>query len=514
MAPPLRRRPRGARLLAAAALCLLSSALPAPAALGATTRQVTGTAAAPAPPPGPLSTVGGVQLAETGRVVADPAVPPPPAVQARSYVVADADTGQVLAALNPHWKLRPASTLKTLFALVVLPQLDPNQTYVGQEMDPSLAGTSLVGIAPGVTYTVGQLWNGMFLVSGNDAVVALAQLAGGVPKVVGEMQAEAQRLGAMDTTVVNPDGLDADGQYSSAYDLTLIARAALARPDFRRYCSLVTAMMPGKGGTSYQIQNQDHLLTKYPGAIGVKTGYTTLAQNTFIGAATRNGHTLIVTMMDSPPGIQDDDQKLLDWGFGVVGHAQPVGSLVAPSPSAAPGPQVTAPVVANRQVENRAAGQSVLGTLGLCVVAGAAVAGGILAARRRRGAGREGPAADPTATTLPLGTVPVGAAAPAPDGRPAAGDGERAPGGAGPEPPPAVAAAGGSGGSPRAGRPVPVTTTDDEEFADAAGRGPDGSGAADAATPETAKTASGVGPVEEGTESAAGDRGRAPDVGS
>ena len=123
--------------------------------------------------------VGGDQLTAKPTVVADGAAPP--AVQASAYVVADVDTGAVLAAKAPHAKLRPASTLKTLTALVLLPRLKKTDQVVGTDADAGIIG-SKVGVYPGLTYTVDLLFQGMFLASGNDAVHALcAHDEGGVP---------------------------------------------------------------------------------------------------------------------------------------------------------------------------------------------------------------------------------------------------------------------------------------------------------------------------------------------
>ena len=155
------------------------------------------------------------------------------------------------------------------------------------------------------------------------------------------MQQLATTLQALDTTVVNNSGLDADGQLSSAYDLALIARAGMQRPDFRRYVATRHARFPAKEkGKSFAITNQNELLADYPGAIGIKTGYTTLAKNTFVAAATRNGRTLLVALMRGEHGIHEEAATLLDWGFANAKVVRPVGVLVDPAPErrpAAPG---------------------------------------------------------------------------------------------------------------------------------------------------------------------------------
>jgi D-alanyl-D-alanine carboxypeptidase (penicillin-binding protein 5/6) len=228
-----------------------------------------------------------------------------------------------------------------LFADTVLSRFERTERY--KVTDADLAdipfGSSLVGIKPGITYTVEQLWQGVFLRSGNDAVHVLAHMNGGIAKTVAEMQARAEDLQALDTHVVSPDGFDHKGQLSSAYDLTLFARHGLKNPDFRGYCGTRTADFPAGGKKTFQIQNTDRLLTgawglgTYKGLIGVKNGYTSHAGNTFTGAATRGGRTLLVTVMHPTEGsnaVYEQTRALLDWGFGQGRSARAVGTLVEP----------------------------------------------------------------------------------------------------------------------------------------------------------------------------------------
>lgn len=317
----MRRLPLS-RLLAATALALGLTAAPAGAAVE---------------PPPPSAVVGGAVLGTTGTVVT-PGATPLPAVVAQSWLVADATTGQVLAAKAPHLRLRPASTLKTLTALTLLPRLDPATVHTATDADVRVEG-SKAGLVPGGTYTVDQLFTGLFLPSGNDAATALANAAGGVPATVAAMNEQARLLHAQDTTAVNPTGLDADGQLTSAYDLALIARAGLQRSDFRTYAAMKRAAFPGrmpaKAGAArptFEIQNQNRLLTHgYPGTVGVKTGYTTKAGRTFVGAAERNGHLVVVTLLRIGQPTEDAARALLTWGFANLDRPG-VGRLVDPAP--------------------------------------------------------------------------------------------------------------------------------------------------------------------------------------
>ncbi|WP_055420455.1 D-alanyl-D-alanine carboxypeptidase family protein [Streptomyces pactum] len=268
-----------------------------------------------------------------------PGAPGVPDVSALSWVVADAETGDVLAAHDAHRELPPASTLKALFALTVLPVLPGGIRHEvsTDELSGIGPGSSLVGVVEGGTYQVSDLWNGVFLNSGNDAVHVLASLTGGWSATAARMQAEARSLGARDTHVRSPDGYDAPGQVSSAYDLAVFGRAGLRNPDFARYCAKVDAMFPGRNGDAYGIMNTNRLLTgadgvePYPGLIGVKNGYTSKAGNTLIAAARRAGRTLVVTVMNPQEGgglaVYEEARSLLDWGFEAAGHVAPVGSL-------------------------------------------------------------------------------------------------------------------------------------------------------------------------------------------
>ncbi|MHC5703472.1 D-alanyl-D-alanine carboxypeptidase family protein [Streptomyces tirandamycinicus] len=324
--------------------------LPALTAAPATAAAKAGTKDEKAPkPPAVMSTVGGAQLGRPGTQVRLAAGAPvlPKEVTGRSWIVADAESGEVLAAHNAHWRLPPASTLKMLFADTVLPKLSKDQqhTVTRDELAGVGVGSSLVGIKENQTYSVHDLWLGVFLRSGNDAVHVLSEMNGGIPRTVQEMQEHAEELQALDTRVVTPDGYDEKGQVSSAYDLTLIARSGLQKKDFREYCATARAQFPGeqkpgKKRESFQIQNTNRLLTgdfgvaPYQGMAGVKNGTTTLAGSTFTGVAERDGKVLLVTVMNpaSKEGhaVYKETARLLDWGFAAAGKVEPVGELVPP----------------------------------------------------------------------------------------------------------------------------------------------------------------------------------------
>lgn len=296
-------------------------------------------------------TLGGARLAESGTVVdTSRGAADLPQVKARTWVLADATTGEVLAAKKAHKKRSPASTLKTLTALTLLPRLDPDQVWFGTAKAQNTYG-SKVGIRAGRQYTVDELFYGLMLPSGNDAAIALAQADSSVKRTVNRMNEVAEELQAINTTAVNTSGLDAPGQVSTAYDLTLIARAAIEREDFRRYAASKSAEFPNprkKRMKPITIYNQNDLIMDgYKGAIGVKTGYTSRAGRTFIGAATRDGRTLIVTLMGIREPSAEAAAKLLNWGFKNRDRIVPVGQLVGPisdQQTAAVVTQTTAPM--------------------------------------------------------------------------------------------------------------------------------------------------------------------------
>ncbi|MGC5013694.1 D-alanyl-D-alanine carboxypeptidase family protein [Streptosporangium sp. DT93] len=279
--------------------------------------------------------VGGSRLGERGLIV-PPGVKAPPRTAAKAYVIADAETGAVLAAKNAHGRYLPASTLKALTALTLIPRLDKDRRIRPSRRAVNEEG-SAVGLVPKPLYTVEDLFKALLLVSGNDSAMALAEANGGLAATLADMNAEAKRLQAFDTVAMTPSGLDKPGQSSSAYDLALIARAGLANPDFRRYISLKTDKFPAPKGY-YEIGNHNKLLWRYKGMIGVKNGWTSKAQGSFVGAARRNGHTVIVSIMRHDGYFWDEVADLLDWGFANRGRVAAVGHLVDPLPVAAPSP--------------------------------------------------------------------------------------------------------------------------------------------------------------------------------
>ena len=257
--------------------------------------------------------------------LADPTIEPVGAVSvpdgpAQAWIVADMDTGQVLAGRDMYAAHPPASTIKTLLALTALDEVPLDATVVASPAD-ARAECNCAGIKAGHTYTARQLLDAVLLVSGNDAANTLAELLGGFDTAVAKMNAKAVAIGATNTHATTPSGLDGPGGsgWTTPHDLAAIFRAAMANPVFAEITAQPTAMFPTDTGER-PLVNQDELLVRYPGAIGGKTGYTDAARKTFVGAADRGGRRLVIAMMyglvrEGGPTYWDQAAMLLDWGF-------------------------------------------------------------------------------------------------------------------------------------------------------------------------------------------------------
>ena len=265
------------------------------------------------------SVVGGPLLGRAGTVVQPgPTTPPlPSGVSAAAWVVADLDSGEVLAARNAHGRFLPASTLKTLTAVTLIPELSRGAMHQATFDDVNIEG-SKVGLVPGERYRVDTLFQAMLVVSGNDAANSLASAAGGVTRTAALMNATARRLGALDTVARNPNGLDEPDQLTSAYDLALITRAGMAMPSYRTYVGTLRSRVNAPGGKHFEIYNHNKLMTRYQGTTGGKTGYTVKARRTFVVTAERGGRELVVTLLRAET-VNPDAVALLDWGFAAAG---------------------------------------------------------------------------------------------------------------------------------------------------------------------------------------------------
>jgi len=296
---------------------------------------------APTPADPALRAVGGDQLATSGLAIPSGSPQPPP-VTATSWLVADLSSGAVLGGCGPHEYGAPASVQKLLLVAALLGKLDPQRIVAVIDEDLLFEpGSSAAGLVSGGRYAVETLWLGLLLVSGNDAANVLARIGGGAAGRQGgieAMNAEAKRLGAWQTHAATPSGLDGPDQFTSAYDLALIARACFALADFRRYALMREATVPAQPQLQregFQIENQNRLIDRYPGGLGGKTGFTDIARHTYVGAAERDGRKLVVALLGAesiPLQGWEQGAALLDWGFGLPADAS-VGRLVEPEQS-------------------------------------------------------------------------------------------------------------------------------------------------------------------------------------
>ena len=237
----------------------------------------------------------------------------PPAVDARAYLVVDGGTGEVLAARNAHARMPIASVTKLMTVLVALEHLKLGDTV---SIPPVAAGVgeSSIGLRTGERLTVHDLLEGALVQSANDAAYALAASAGGgdVSSFVREMNAKARALRLRDTHYVRPDGLDAPGEYSSAADVTRLARILMHERAVRRVVRLRTANIAG----GRVLHTWNDLLGTFPGLIGVKTGHTGAAGWCEVAAVRRPGVSVYATILGSPSREQRnaDLAALLRWG--------------------------------------------------------------------------------------------------------------------------------------------------------------------------------------------------------
>jgi len=376
------------RIVLAAAGAVLAAAVVTPAAAASPV---------PTPPASPAAAIapaiGGAQLAGHGVLVDYPSgsVPRLPKVTASAWVIADAGTGQVLAAKDPHGRYRPASTLKVLTAISLIPLLNPNAMVVASKQATTVS-PNVVGLLAGHAYKVSELFTALLTISANDAAMALAQATGSLSQGMADVNAEARHLQADDTVAVTPNGLDAPGQHTSAYDLALFARQGLRMPAFLKYDQTTGGLFPITKKKSVGLWNQNTLLATYKGALGGKIGWTSAAGATYVGMARRHGVTLIVTLLHCPALTEIDAGKsLLNWGFAVDGKVRPVGTLVAARQPPAPSPARSAPE-GNRlrtarpatRAQSVGSGPSVLVAAGFSGVVLLAAVLGVFYSRRQR----------------------------------------------------------------------------------------------------------------------------------
>lgn len=236
-----------------------------------------------------------------------PAVAEALEVSATAAVLMDADMGQVLYEKNGDRQMLIASTTKIMTALVVLEHAAPDDV-ITVTPDHMAEGSSMY-LRAGETVRVEELLYGLLLCSGNDAALALTECAGGLTPFVALMNEKAAALGMAHTSFANPNGLDADGHYSTARDMAVLAAAAVENPTFRRICSSRSVTIGQR-----TMENHNRLLRQVEGCVGLKTGYTQAAGRTLVSCTERDGCRLVaVTLQDGNDWA--DHAALYDYGF-------------------------------------------------------------------------------------------------------------------------------------------------------------------------------------------------------
>jgi len=257
----------------------------------------------------------------------------PLGLSAHYAALIDAANARVLYAKDCDTQAPMASTTKIMTALLLLEAGEPARAFAVTDQMARVEGTSM-GLRAGDTISRYALAGGMLMASGNDAAQAAAiHLGGSLPGFAEMMNIRAAQIGMTRTQFVTPSGLDAEGHYSTAYDMALLGVEALRNPAFREICGR-TSMRISYGNPPYRrtLSNHNRLVRELPGCIGIKTGFTKKAGRCLVSAVERGGRTLVAVTLRAGSDWEDH-RKLYDYGFGqfhpieVDDIAQPVARM-------------------------------------------------------------------------------------------------------------------------------------------------------------------------------------------
>jgi D-alanyl-D-alanine carboxypeptidase (penicillin-binding protein 5/6) len=296
--------------------------------------------------PAALLTCAWLALLAATPAAAAQAVPPPPPPP-KAWIVVDAATGAVLDAGNAREPVRVASTIKLLTALIAVQRLDPDASVPVSDRAAAMPARKL-NMGAGETWSLQDTLYSLLLSSANDAAAALGESVGGsLEDFVADMTAAGEALGLADSPVLrDPSGLDDEssiggGNLVSARDVAVIARAALADPTVAGIVAAPDYRFTGPDGVPHHLINHNKLLARYPGAIGMKTGYTKRSGHTLVAAAERNGRQVIAVVLGADD-MYGSAAHFLDKGFATaptdaVGRLPAVRTLPAPTEELAAG---------------------------------------------------------------------------------------------------------------------------------------------------------------------------------
>ena len=244
------------------------------------------------------------------------------APSAKSAILVDNLSGKVLYEKNADEKLAPASMTKLASMLIVMEAIDHGNLKLEDKVtiseEAANMGGSQVFLQAGEVYTVHDLLKSVAIASGNDAVVALAEKVGGsVSGFVDMINKRLKELGATNTNFVNPHGLDAEGHYSTARDMSIIARELLRHEKILEYTSIYEEYLEKNDGSRIWLVNTNRLVRFYDGVDGLKTGFTKTAGYCLTATAKKNNFRLISVVMgeDTTENRSSDTVKMLNYGF-------------------------------------------------------------------------------------------------------------------------------------------------------------------------------------------------------
>lgn len=266
-------------------------------------------------------------------------------VDAKSAVLIDAGSGTVLFDQNSHERLPPASVTKVMTMLLIMEAVDRGQMSLDDKVTVSEKAASMGGsqmyMEPGEQQTLETLLKGIVIASANDACVAAAEYHSGTVEIfVENMNKKAKELGMVDTNFVNTNGLPVANHYSSAYDIALMSKELIKHEKlqdwFKVWMTNITVGLPGKKQTELGLTNTNRLIKTYPGANGIKTGFTQEAGYCLSASAVKDDLNLIAVIMGSPTSKIRfaEAAKLLDYGFAnydsvkLAEKGEPMGKIV------------------------------------------------------------------------------------------------------------------------------------------------------------------------------------------